>query len=142
MVSFVCSRCDDVVTKPKVLNHLNRCPGASFSCIDCRTRFTSETVKGHTSCITEAQKCHGKYAKGSPAQPKKPVQEKPQGTPVAPKPTEEKPQGSPAQQPTESIKPAEEKSEGSTKKPAKEKKKRKKLTRLLRKKETLGLQIT
>jgi cell growth-regulating nucleolar protein len=80
MVSFVCDNCGDTMTKPKVKNHLMRprflssffnsyfysyrCSRSSFSCIDCYTRFSHDTVHQHTQCITEAQKHHGQYADG------------------------------------------------------------------------------
>lgn len=73
MVSFVCDVCNDVMTKPKVRNHRYmstrfhayntfRCRGASFHCLDCNVCFTQQTVQNHSTCITEAEKWHGKFA--------------------------------------------------------------------------------
>jgi len=60
MVSFQCHSCGDVVKKPKLDQHRTRCHGG-FDCIDCSTTFNSPAeYKGHTSCISEAEK----YQKG------------------------------------------------------------------------------
>ncbi|KAI6131507.1 hypothetical protein EDD16DRAFT_1536856 [Pisolithus croceorrhizus] len=60
MVSFQCSGCGDIVKKPKLDTHYTRCH-ASVDCIDCSTTFRIPSeFKGHTSCITEAEK----YQKG------------------------------------------------------------------------------
>lgn len=56
MVSFSCDECQDVVTKPKVQRHLLKCRGATLSCLDCLKTFDKQTVIGHTSCISEAEK--------------------------------------------------------------------------------------
>ena len=54
------SGCTDVVKKPKLDQHANRCR-ASFTCVDCSKTFRNQREwKGHTSCITEAEK----YQKG------------------------------------------------------------------------------
>ncbi|KAF9654022.1 hypothetical protein BDM02DRAFT_1137030 [Thelephora ganbajun] len=56
MVSFQCNGCGDVLTKPKLDKHRAMCH-ASFDCIDCSKRFeTPADYKGHTSCISEAEK--------------------------------------------------------------------------------------
>ncbi|KAL4073722.1 hypothetical protein J3A83DRAFT_4090767 [Scleroderma citrinum] len=48
--------CGDVVKKPKLDTHYARCH-APFDCIDCSTTFHAPAeFKGHTSCITEAEK--------------------------------------------------------------------------------------
>lgn len=48
--------CNDVVTKPKLDKHWAVCR-ASFDCIDCSKHFaTPADYKGHTSCISEAEK--------------------------------------------------------------------------------------
>lgn len=44
------------MTKPKVNRHLIRCRGATLSCLDCLKTFNEQTVTGHTSCISEAEK--------------------------------------------------------------------------------------
>ena len=50
----------DVVKKPKLDNHYSRCR-TTVTCVDCSTTFKGpKEYKGHTSCITEAQK----YQKG------------------------------------------------------------------------------
>lgn len=60
MVSFQCSGCGDIVKKPKLDTHYARCH-APVDCIDCSTTFhIPAEFKGHTSCITEAEK----YQKG------------------------------------------------------------------------------
>ncbi|KAG8344140.1 LYAR type C2HC zinc finger [Trypanosoma vivax] len=61
MVSFTCSVCQDVVKKPKVAGHANLCRGAVFSCIDCMNVFDCQTVKNHSSCVSEAEKYQGKW---------------------------------------------------------------------------------
>ena len=48
--------CGDVLTKPKLDKHRAVCH-TSFDCIDCSKRFESPAdYKGHTSCISEAEK--------------------------------------------------------------------------------------
>ena len=48
--------CGDVLTKPKLDKHRTACH-SSFDCIDCSKRFeTPADYKGHTSCISEAEK--------------------------------------------------------------------------------------
>ena len=48
--------CGDVLTKPKLDKHRAACH-SSFDCIDCSKRFESPAdYKGHTSCISEAEK--------------------------------------------------------------------------------------
>ncbi|KJA17538.1 hypothetical protein HYPSUDRAFT_1014314 [Hypholoma sublateritium FD-334 SS-4] len=60
MVSFQCHACGDVVKKPKLDQHRMRCH-SGYDCIDCSTTFnTPADYKGHTSCISEAEK----YQKG------------------------------------------------------------------------------
>ncbi|KAF9236347.1 hypothetical protein BU15DRAFT_50180, partial [Melanogaster broomeanus] len=52
--------CGDVVKKPKLDQHRGRC-NSGFDCIDCSVTFNTPTeYKGHTSCISEAEK----YQKG------------------------------------------------------------------------------
>lgn len=49
-----------MVKKPKLDTHRGRCH-SSFDCIDCHTTFNNAgEYKGHTSCISEAEK----YQKG------------------------------------------------------------------------------
>ncbi|KAH9978996.1 hypothetical protein BGW80DRAFT_1282305 [Lactifluus volemus] len=56
--------CTDVVKKPKLDNHHGRCR-TSFTCIDCSTTFTGPAQwKGHTTCITEAEKYQKSLYKG------------------------------------------------------------------------------
>lgn len=63
MVSFTCSRCHDVVKKPKVLSHAQSCGGSatSYSCVDCMQVFDLEAVKAHNSCISEEEKYQGRW---------------------------------------------------------------------------------
>jgi hypothetical protein len=57
--------CGDVVKKPKLDQHRTRCHGG-FDCIDCSTTFNSPAeYKGHTSCISEAEKYQKGLYKGS-----------------------------------------------------------------------------
>jgi len=66
-VSFHCDACTDVVKKPKLDHHYGQC-GSSFTCIDCSKTFHGPAQwKGHTSCVTEAEK----YQKSLYAGPKK-----------------------------------------------------------------------
>ncbi|KZV66675.1 hypothetical protein PENSPDRAFT_585001, partial [Peniophora sp. CONT] len=58
------SGCSDVVKKPKLDQHRNRC-GASFTCIDCSTTFPGPAqYRAHTSCISEAEKYQKALYKG------------------------------------------------------------------------------
>ncbi|EKF33032.1 RNA binding protein, putative [Trypanosoma cruzi marinkellei] len=61
MVSFTCNYCHDVVKKPKVNGHAAQCGGASFTCVDCMEVFDMQTIKQHTSCVTETEKYQGKW---------------------------------------------------------------------------------
>ena len=54
MVSFNCDGCGDVVKKPKLAQHYNRCY-APFTCLDCSVQFATPK-DAHTSCITEDEK--------------------------------------------------------------------------------------
>ncbi|THU96782.1 hypothetical protein K435DRAFT_663812, partial [Dendrothele bispora CBS 962.96] len=56
--------CCDIVKKPKLDQHRNRCH-AGFDCIDCSKSFgTPAEYKGHTSCISEAEKYQKSLYKG------------------------------------------------------------------------------
>ncbi|KAF8837687.1 hypothetical protein BDN67DRAFT_956306 [Paxillus ammoniavirescens] len=58
------SGCSDVVKKPKLDQHHSRCH-TGFDCIDCSVTFnTPAEYKGHTSCITEAEKYQKSLYKG------------------------------------------------------------------------------
>lgn len=63
MVSFTCHLCQDVVKKPKVVGHAALCGRneATFSCVDCMQVFDLQTIKSHTSCVTETQKYQGQW---------------------------------------------------------------------------------
>ncbi|UZJ51364.1 hypothetical protein CBS101457_000684 [Exobasidium rhododendri] len=64
MVSFNCNGCGDVVKKPKLDTHFQRC-SASVTCLDCSTQFNSPSEwKSHTSCISEAEKYEGSTHRG------------------------------------------------------------------------------
>ncbi|KAI9284884.1 LYAR-type C2HC zinc finger-domain-containing protein [Umbelopsis sp. AD052] len=63
MVSFQCDACCDVVKKPKLDQHRQRC-WATFTCIDCSTTFQNNDYKSHTSCISEAEKYEKSVYKG------------------------------------------------------------------------------
>jgi len=45
-----------------VKKHILSCYGAVFTCIDCNTRFDTQTVHQHMACKSEAEKWHGKFA--------------------------------------------------------------------------------
>ncbi|KAI9442545.1 hypothetical protein H4582DRAFT_1929098 [Lactarius indigo] len=65
-LSFFCfyAACTDVVKKPKLDRHYDQCR-ASFTCIDCSATFAGPSQwKGHTSCITEAEKYQKSLYKG------------------------------------------------------------------------------
>lgn len=56
MVSFNCDGCGDVVKKPKLLQHFNRCY-APVTCLDCSQQFNSPNeFKTHNTCVSEAEK--------------------------------------------------------------------------------------
>ncbi|KAI0302676.1 hypothetical protein BC826DRAFT_985647 [Russula brevipes] len=64
MVSFQCDACTDVVKKPKLDRHHGQCR-SSFTCIDCSATFAGPAQwKGHTSCVTEAEKYQKSLYKG------------------------------------------------------------------------------
>lgn len=56
MPSFVCDRCQETLKKPKLDAHVQRCRGASFSCIDCYRSFSGVGYRDHFSCISEVEK--------------------------------------------------------------------------------------
>ena len=62
MVYFQCETCIATLKKKQVEHHyLHECRNAhSFICITCQQRFDRETIKAHTSCISEDEK----YKKG------------------------------------------------------------------------------
>ena len=62
MVYFQCEQCLETLKKKQVENHyLHQCKNAHlFTCITCHKSFDRETIKGHTSCISEDEK----YKKG------------------------------------------------------------------------------
>lgn len=63
MVSFTCQSCQDVIKKPKVIGHSQSCggPSSTFTCVDCMNVFTLQTIREHTSCVTEVEKYQGKW---------------------------------------------------------------------------------
>ncbi|KAI7872117.1 hypothetical protein BDF14DRAFT_1756713 [Spinellus fusiger] len=70
MVSFQCDGCSDVVKKPKLNQHGQRCR-ATFTCIDCSTTFQGYDYQSHTSCISEAEKYQKALFKGKKTLPAK-----------------------------------------------------------------------
>lgn len=64
MPSFVCDKCQETLKKPKLDAHVQRCRGASFSCIDCYRHFAGTEYRGHFSCISEVEK----YEKRKPGE--------------------------------------------------------------------------
>lgn len=69
MVSFSCEVCNDTVIKKKLDQHTQRCRGAYFTCIDCSTTFSGTEYRGHTQCISEAEKYEKALYKGKKAKP-------------------------------------------------------------------------
>ncbi|CUS14534.1 unnamed protein product [Tuber aestivum] len=63
MVSFSCEICSDILKKPKLDSHAARCRGAYYTCIDCSKTFVEGQWKGHTSCVSEAEKYQGSFYK-------------------------------------------------------------------------------
>ena len=60
MVVFQCENCGEAVKKPKADQHARQCRGfKGYVCIDCMKKFTGDSYKQHTSCISEAQKYQG-----------------------------------------------------------------------------------
>jgi len=62
MVTFYCEGCGETLKKNQLEKHSFRCRGP-FTCIDCSTTFHGNDHKGHTSCMTEAEKYQGKLYK-------------------------------------------------------------------------------
>ena len=62
MVYFQCETCVATLKKKQVEHHyLHDCKNAhSFICLTCHQKFDRETIKAHTSCISEDEK----YKKG------------------------------------------------------------------------------
>ena len=62
MVYFQCETCVETLKKKQVEHHyLHDCKNAhSFICLTCHQKFDRETIKAHTSCISEDEK----YKKG------------------------------------------------------------------------------
>lgn len=56
MPSFVCNKCQETLKKPKLDIHVQRCRGASFSCIDCNKVFKDNEYQSHFTCISEVEK--------------------------------------------------------------------------------------
>ena len=58
MVYFQCETCIETLKKKQVENHYtHQCKNAQyFRCITCHKLFDRETIKAHTSCISEDEK--------------------------------------------------------------------------------------
>eukprot|EP01060_Flectonema_neradi_P014602 TRINITY_DN2122_c0_g2_i1.p2 TRINITY_DN2122_c0_g2~~TRINITY_DN2122_c0_g2_i1.p2 ORF type:complete len:217 (+),score=56.58 TRINITY_DN2122_c0_g2_i1:59-652(+) len=63
MVSFSCEKCGDVIKKPKIKVHQQRCWTHGFSCIDCNERFDTTTIDNHKSCVSESERYAGNWLK-------------------------------------------------------------------------------
>ena len=63
MVSFSCEKCGDVIKKPKIKVHQQRCWTYGFSCIDCNARFDTNEVDNHKECVSETQRYAGNWLK-------------------------------------------------------------------------------
>ena len=102
MVVFQCDGCGDSVKKAKAEQHVNTCRFCrALVCLDCMRRFTDDSYKQHTSCISEAQKYQGALYKPPKAKGK---QQNPQQQQKKP---EAKPQPPAQKRPREEEKPAE-----------------------------------
>lgn len=78
MVFFQCETCISTLKKKQVETHyMTQCRHADvFTCLSCNKQFNRQTIKSHTSCISE----HEKYMKGDNMVKKRQV------TPTAHKP--------------------------------------------------------
>ena len=58
MVFFQCQVCFETLKKKQIENHyLYQCKNSyDFMCIDCQQIFNRETIKEHTSCVSEKEK--------------------------------------------------------------------------------------
>ena len=120
MVVFQCDGCGESVKKPKAEQHVNTCRFCrALVCQDCMRRFTDDSYKQHTSCITEAQKYQGALYKPPKAKGGKPQQQSQQ---QAPKPKPEAAKRPREEEKKEEKRPVEEKS-AEEEKPAKKVKK-------------------
>lgn len=61
MVSFSCSKCGDVIKKPKVQTHAQQCGTGSFSCVDCMETFDLFAIVKHNVCLTEVDRYQGSW---------------------------------------------------------------------------------
>lgn len=82
MVTFSCEACNDTIIKKKLDQHTQRCYGAYFTCIDCSTTFQGVDYRGHTSCISEAEKYEKALYKGKKTKTQQPKESKPESKPV------------------------------------------------------------
>lgn len=105
MVVFQCDGCGESVKKPKAEQHVNTCRYCrALVCLDCMKRFTDDSYKQHTSCISEAQKYQGALYK--PPKGKQGGNQQQQQQKQQPKPKVEA-----AKRPREEEKKVEEKKE-------------------------------
>lgn len=106
MVVFQCDGCGESVKKPKAEQHVNTCRYCrALVCLDCMKRFTDDSYKQHTSCISEAQKYQGALYKppkgkqgGNPQQQQKPKPEAAKRPREEEKKEEKKPAPAPAKE--------------------------------------------
>ena len=63
MVYFQCETCIETLKKKQVENHYtHQCKNAQyFRCITCHKLFDRETIKAHTSCMSEDEKHKKNY---------------------------------------------------------------------------------
>eukprot|EP00899_Mesostigma_viride_P026840 jgi/Mesvir1/7340/Mv19149-RA.1 len=66
MVWFQCEDCGDMIKKPKLLGHFNRCSAGKLSCVDCGAHFNQQSVQEHKTCISEFDKYGFKDESGAP----------------------------------------------------------------------------
>lgn len=78
MVSFSCEVCNDTILKKKLDQHRQRCPDAYFTCIDCSVTFSGTDYRGHTQCMSEAEKYEKSLYKGKKNQKPQQPHPKPQ----------------------------------------------------------------
>lgn len=71
MVSFICGVCATTLKKNQVNRHCESCRAAwVFTCVDCGKDFEGFGFDAHTSCVTEAEKYHGKFYTPKNGKPK------------------------------------------------------------------------
>jgi hypothetical protein len=63
MVWFQCDGCGETLKKAKAEGHMRGCTG-SVSCVDCNKHFDCQSVRNHTTCVSEEERYQGALYKG------------------------------------------------------------------------------